>query len=227
MGWQTDMGLRKYMLGVALGCFASVFAGGLAAAEIELAGVFGSKAVLIIDGAAPVTLAVGQSREGVRLVDVGAGVATVEVGGRRQQVVMGAAPVRLGATGADSNGGDGSVNLHADSKGHHFAQGSINGISMRFLVDTGASMVSMGMADARRAGIDLKRAKPALTQTASGTSRVWQVRLDQVRIGEVTLHGVDGLVHENDLPFVLLGMSFLSRMDMQREGSRLILRKRF
>lgn len=221
------MGLRKYVLRAALGGVACVFAGGLSAAGIELAGVFGSKAVLIIDGAAPVTLAIGQSRDGVRLVDVGAGMATVEVAGRRQQLVMGAAPVRMGESGSGAGTGDGSVSLPADAKGHHFAQGSINGISMRFLVDTGASMVSIGMADARRAGIDLKRAKPALTQTASGTSRVWQVRLDQVRIGDVTLHGVDGLVHENDLPFVLLGMSFLSRMDMQREGSRLILRKRY
>ena len=205
----------------------ALFAATTEAAEVELSGTFGSRAVLVINGAPPVTLAVGERRDGVRLVDVGAGVATVEVGGRRQPVVMGAAPVRMGESGGDVESGDGSVSLPADSQGHHFAQGTINGSSMRFLVDTGASMVSLGMADARRAGIDLKRAKPGLSQTASGTVRVWQVRLDRVRIGEVTLHGVDGLVHENDLPFVLLGMSFLSRMDMQREGSRLILRKRY
>lgn len=216
-------------LGAAAGaiCALALCASPVAGEEVELSGTFGSRAVLVINGQAPVTLAVGERRGGVRLVDVGGGVATVEVAGRHQQVVMGAAPVRMGESGAGAGGSDGSVSLPADSQGHHFAQGSINDSSMRFLVDTGASMVSIGMSDARRAGINLTRAKPGLSQTASGTVRVWQVRLDRVRIGEVTLHGVDGLVHDNDLPFVLLGMSFLSRMDMQREGSRLILRKRY
>ncbi len=88
-------------------------------------------------------------------------------------------------------------------------------------------MVSLGASDARRAGVDFRRGNPVLTQTASGPARVWKVRLDGVRVGPITLHGVDGLVHENELPFVLLGMSFLNRMDMQRDGDRLVLRKRY
>lgn len=198
------------------------------ATEVELAGVFGSKVVLIIDGAVPRTLAVGeQTAAGVRVVDVRNGGATVEVDGQRRQLALGAGPVRLTSGVGASEAGATTVNLHADSKGHHFTSGSINGAAMRFLVDTGASMVSMGLSDARRAGIDYLKGEPGIGQTASGPVRVWRVRLDTVRIGEVTLYGVDGLVHENDLPFVLLGMSFLSRMDMQHEGSRLILRKRF
>lgn len=57
--------------------------------------------------------------------------------------------------------------------------------------------------------------------------RAWQVRLDSVRVGDVTVHGVDGLVHETDLPVVLLGMSFLSRMEIRKEGSTMTLKKRF
>lgn len=199
----------------------------VAASQVELAGTFGQRAVLVIDGAAPRTVSVGESAPGgVRLLEVGNGSALVEVDGRRQRIALGDAPVRLGSSGGDGGeSGSSGVSLHADSKGHHFANGSINGSSMRFLVDTGASMVSMGLSDARRAGIRYREGQPGMSQTASGPARVWKVRLDQVRIGDVTLHGVDGLVHENELPFVLLGMSFLSRMDMQREGSRLILRK--
>lgn len=200
-----------------------------AASQVELAGTFGKRAVLVIDGAPPKTLSVGEAAPGgVRLLEVGNGYALVEVNGTRQRIILGDAPVRLGdAGGSGGDSGAAAVNLHADSKGHHFANGSINGSSMRFLVDTGASMVSMGLSDARRAGIDFRSGQPGISQTASGPARVWKVRLDQVRIGDVTLHGVDGLVHENNLPFVLLGMSFLSRMDMEREGSRLILRKRY
>ncbi|AYH45037.1 TIGR02281 family clan AA aspartic protease [Azoarcus sp. DN11] len=194
-------------------------------AEIELVGVFGSKAVLVVDGGAPRTLAVGQqTRDGLRLVDVSDGAATVELNGKRQKVILGAGPVR---SAAGDGTGAAAVSLIADARGHHFSSGSINGASVRFLVDTGASMVSMGASDARRAGIDFHKGVGGISQTASGPARVWKVRLDTVRVGDVTLNGVDGLVHENDLPFVLLGMSFLSRMDMQREGDRLTLRKRF
>ena len=193
-------------------------------AEVELAGVFGNKAVLIVDGGVPKTLAVGErTRDGLQLVEVSAGAAVIEVEGRRQKLALGAAPMRAEQSESTSSG----VNLLADSRGHHFSAGSINGASVRFLVDTGASMVSLGMADARRAGIDYQRGRPGISETASGRVRVWQVRLDTVRLGDITLHGVDGVVHENDFPFVLLGMSFLSRMEMQHEGNRLILRKRF
>lgn len=195
------------------------------AAEVELVGLFGRKAVLVVDGGAPRTLAVGeQTRDGLRLVEVAEAAATVEIGGKRQKVALGAGPVR---GGSGEQGGAAAVSLVADARGHHFSSGSINGASVRFLVDTGASMVSMGASDARRAGIDFRKGVGGVSQTASGPARVWKVKLDTVRVGDVTLHGVDGLIHENELPFVLLGMSFLSRMDMQREGDRLTLRKRF
>ncbi|NMG74528.1 retropepsin-like aspartic protease family protein [Aromatoleum diolicum] len=194
------------------------------AAEVELAGVFGNKAVLVIDGGAPKTLAVGeQTRDGLRLLEVSGAAAVVELDGRRQRLALGAAPVRTDQATSGASG----VSLFPDSRGHHFSNGSINGASVRFLVDTGASMISMGAADARRAGINYRGGIAGVSETASGPARVWRVRLDTVRLGDITLHGVDGLVHENDLPFVLLGMSFLSRMDMQHEGSRLVLRKRY
>ena len=195
------------------------------AADVELVGLFGRKAVLVVDGGAPRTLAVGeQTRDGLRLVEVTEAAAIVEIGGKRQKVALGAGPVRGGPS---EQGGAAAVSLVADARGHHFSSGSINGASVRFLVDTGASMVSMGASDARRAGIDFRKGVGGVSQTASGPARVWKVRLDTVRVGDVALHGVDGLIHENDLPFVLLGMSFLSRMDMQREGDRMTLRKRF
>lgn len=216
-------GARFFRLSLCV--LAGAAANAVHAAEIELVGLFGSKAVLVVDGGAPRTLAVGQqTREGLRLVDVAEGAATVEFNGKRQKVILGAGPVR---GGAGDGGGAAAVSLVADARGHHFSSGSINGASVRFLVDTGASMVSMGASDARRAGIDFHKGVGGMSQTASGPAKVWKVTLDTVRVGDVTLHGVDGLVHENDLPFVLLGMSFLSRMDMQREGDRLTLRKRF
>lgn len=214
----------RYVVSLVLSALAAVASSALAG-EVELVGLFGAKAVLSIDGGPPRTLGVGErTREGLLLVGVSDGAATVEIGGRRQKVLLGAGPVRT-SSGEDPGGA--MVSLIADARGHHFSSGSINGASMRFLVDTGASMVSMGASDARRAGVDYSKGTPAMSSTASGPARVWKVRLDKVKVGDVLLHGVDGVVHENDLPFVLLGMSFLGRMDMQREGDRLVMRKRF
>lgn len=196
------------------------------ATEIELVGVSGDRAVLVVDGGPPQTLRLGgRSREGLRLIDVGRENATVvDVDGDTRGLALGGAPIRV----ADrvSHASD-VLTLFPDSRGHHFADGSINEAAVRFLVDTGASMVSLGARDARRAGVDFRRGDPVLTQTASGPARAWKVRLDGVRVGHITLQGVDGLVHENNLPFVLLGMSFLNRMDMQRDGEPLVLRRRY
>ena len=88
-------------------------------------------------------------------------------------------------------------------------------------------MISLGAGDARRIGIDTSRGQKAMTNTANGQAMVTKVQLDNVRIGDVTLHGVDALVHQGELPVALLGMSFLNRMEMQRDGSTMTLKKRF
>lgn len=207
-----------------IGAIAGLGAVSAFAAEIELAGLFGNKAVLVVDGGTPKTLGVGErTREGLKLVEISGTTATVELDGRLQRLVLGAAPVHA----IQPPRGEAGTSLVADARGHYFSSGSINAAPVRFLVDTGASMVSIGASDARRAGIDFRRGVEGTSVTASGPARVWRVRLDSVRLGDVVLNGVDGLVHENDLPFALLGMSFLSRMDMQREGDRLVLRRRY
>lgn len=194
------------------------------AEDIELVGVLGRKAVLVVNGGTPRTLSVGErTREGVKLLEVYADVAVIEVDGRSRRLVLGRAPVHL----AHTEKSQAEISLFADSQGHHVANGTINGAPVRFLVDTGASLVSLGSSDAKRAGIDYRRGVPARAQTASGPVGAWRVRLENVRVGDIVLQGVDGLVHENDLPFVLLGMSFLNRMDMQRDGERLVLRRRY
>lgn len=197
-----------------------------AAAEVALAGVIGSKAILVVNGGQPRTIAVGQQTpEGVRLIAIEAGrdAARVEVGGITQRLELGRSPVSVSA--APSN--DAALTLLADGKGHHFADGNINGSAIRFIVDTGASAIAIGRSDAQRAGINLSGATQVMVQTASGADRAWRVRLDTVKVGPLVMHGVDALVMNNDLPVALLGMTFLSRTEMRHEGNRLTLRKRF
>ena len=78
-----------------------------------------------------------------------------------------------------------------------------------------------------RSGPRLRSGAVVLSNTANGVAPVYKVKVDTVRIGEITLNNVDALVHDQDMPWVLLGMSFLNRVEMRREGSNLTLIKRF
>lgn len=191
-----------------------------AAPDVTLVGLIGQRAIVSIDGRITRTLSVGQrSPDGVRLIAVGEASATVEAGGLTRTLAVGQrlAPAR----------GDEVVVLHPDSRGHYQAQGSINGAATRFVVDTGASMVSIGAGDARRIGIRVEDAPALSAMTANGVVQVRRVQLDSIRVGAIELRNVAAAIHEQDLPFVLLGMSFLSRMDMQREGETLTLKRRY
>jgi aspartyl protease family protein len=196
--------------------------GGAAAQDVGLAGVMGSKAMLMIDGGEPQAVAIGQSLAGVKVISVQGDQAVVEIGGRKRLLRVG--QHAIGAAPAD---GSGTIVMTADNQGHFYATGSVNGAAVRFLVDTGATMVSLGASDARRIGLDFNRGQKGMTQTANGQTMVSKVKLDTVRIGDVTLHNVDALIHQNEMPMALLGMSFLNRMEMQRDGSTMTLRKRF
>jgi aspartyl protease family protein len=94
-------------------------------------------------------------------------------------------------------------------------------------VDTGASLISMGVSDARRIGLNYLQGQPGLSNTANGVVQVYRVKLDTVRLGDITLNNVDAVVHGSDMPWVLLGMSFLNRVQMSRAGDELKLVKRF
>ena len=193
------------------------------AAEIGVVGLFPGKAVLVVDGAAPKIYAVGSIvSDGAKLVAADNVSATLEVNGKRQVLAMGEHVHR------SAPGGKNSVTLQADSRGHFMAQGQINGGSaVEMLVDTGASFVSIPAADARRLGINYKNGKIGRSSTANGIITVYLVRLDSVKIGDVELNQVDASINEGGLPYTLLGMSFLNRMEMRRDGEQMTLTKRF
>ena len=121
-----------------------------------------------------------------------------------------------------------TVTLISDARGHFTTVGVVNGVSLRFLVDTGATSVVLSSADARRAGVNYLGGTRVLTQTANGIVPVYTVKLDSLRIGDITVNNVDASVIEGDkLPIALLGMSFLNRMEMRRDGTTLTLIRRF
>lgn len=193
------------------------------AVDVGLAGLFPGKALLTIGGGPPRIVAVGVTTpEGVKVVSTDGETATLEVSGKKRVLRVG-----QNVAAQPSTSGSQKVVLTADSAGHFLTSGNINGTTVRFLVDTGASMVSLGASDARRIGIDASKGEQAITSTANGQAVVTRVKLDNLRVGEITMNNVDALVHQQDMPFALLGMSFLNRMEMQREGDTMTLKKRY
>ena len=201
-------------------------AGLAAAADINVVGLFPGKAVVSINGGKPRTMSVGETTpDGVKLISADSESATFELGGKRQTLAVG-----QGAAVAtiSSASGIGSVTLTADSRGHFITTGTINGNTVRFLVDTGASSVVLSTQEARRLGINYLAGARAFTQTANGVVPVYRVKLDTVRVGDITANNVDADIIEGDrLPIALLGMSFLNRMEMRRDGDTLMLIRRY
>lgn len=196
--------------------------GFLHAADISVVGLFPGKAVLVVDNAPPKTYSVGAKIvEGVRLSAVTASTASLEVNGKRQTIAIGEHFNRGSASGPAS------VTLQADGAGHFMTNGQINGGTVRMLVDTGATMVAMPASDAMRLGIDYKKGQLGTVNTANGPAPAYRVKLNTVKVGDIELNQVDALVQENGLPFILLGMSFLNRTEMRREGTQMVLTKRF
>lgn len=210
-----------HSIAVAAGLLAAAAAG---AADVALAGLLPGRAVVVVNGGNPRTLSVGgKTPEGVKLLAVEDGAALFEIDGKRERLVLGAHAVSSGGAGGGS-----SVTLTADSRGQFFTQGSVNGAPVRFVVDTGATYVALGASDAVRAGIDYRnKGQPGQAMTANGVIRSWRVPGNSVRLGDITLHEVDVAVQENNMPVVLLGMSFLNRVEMKRAGDTMTLKKRY
>ena len=198
--------------------------GGAAAQTVSMGGSLGSNALLVIDGK-PRTVAVGTTVEGIRLVSVTANEAIVELKGKRVLLRLGDAQVNLG--GKASEGGGKQIVLTAQSGGHFHANGTINGQSVRFMVDTGATMVVMDKYEAERLGIDYKSGRRGISRTANGEVAVYAAKLASVRIGDVQVHDVDAIVSQAPMPYILLGNSFLTRFQMKRENDIMTLDLRY
>lgn len=195
-----------------------------AAQTVSMSGSLGDKALLIIDGT-PRTVAAGSTVQGVKLISVTGNDAVVEVKGKRVTLPLGGAQMNIG--GAPSDGGGTQIVLTAGSGGHFFTDGSINGKAVRFVVDTGATYISMGSADAERLGLDYRKGQRGMTSTANGPMPVYRVSLASVRVGDVVLYNIDALVGQASMDYILLGNSFLTRFQMKRENDVMTLSKRY
>lgn len=196
------------------------------AQTVVLSGVLGQRALLSIDGAAPRSVAVGQAVQGVTLLALRTHEADIESGGQRQTLRLGEGPVHAEPPQGDASG-QRRIVLYASSNGHFRASGQINGRTVDFLVDTGASVVSVSQAVAESIGLKYQDGNRIMLNTANGQVVGWQTRIDRLRLGSVEIFGVEAMVSPSSMPYVLLGNSYLTRFQMTRTNDELVLEQRY
>lgn len=222
--------LRAAVLALAVGLAAGTALAQVAASSpaakrrVGFAGSMGERAVLVIDGRVR-TLVPGAAEHGVKYLGLADGEAQVEVDGQRASLRLGAAP--LAVAPSDEPPGGTQIVLTAGLGGHFTTSGTINGRPAEFLVDTGATAVSLSQGEADRLGLAWRNSvRRGLTQTANGPVPVNFVTLNSVRVGDVEVYNVGAVVVPAPMDHVLLGNSFLTRFQMKRVNDTLTLEKR-
>lgn len=197
----------------------------VAETQINVVGLFSGKAILAINGGKPKTYAVGQTTpEGVRLLSADSAKVVLEVDGKRRELGMGQGISITGGNGSSAQ----TATLYGNSDGHFVGEGYINGAPFKFLVDTGATAVAMSSTEARRLGLNYINGQVGAASTAAGVVKAYRLSLNTVKIGNIVLHQVDAMVVEgNSPPIVLLGMTVLNRVQMERDGMVMTLTKKY
>ena len=212
--------LKKLFLFILL---AVVIPCSLAVEKIVIVGLFKDKAIVRLDGKQRVLSTGTTSPEGVTLISASSKEAILEINGEQKTYTLGS---HIGSNFKEPDD-ETTVTIVPDRGGMYNVNGSINGYQVSFVVDTGATFISMNRNYARRMGIDYKLdGDKGVSQTASGLAKIYMVNLKKVRVGNIELNDVAGSVHDSDFPAViLLGNSFLNRVNMSREGRVLLLHK--
>ena len=212
--------MKKQILFLAA-CLSLLFSANVYAVEkLEVQALFSNKAVLMIDGKRHI-LAVGQtSPQGIKVISANSRGAVLEIDGQQKQYDLGNT-----VSTTFSKRKTQKETIFVNSGGMFMTFGNINGRSVRFLVDTGASAIAMNTEQARRLGIRYdKVGKPGSVSTASGFVKAYRVRLKSVSVGQITETNVEGFVIEGNHPGpILLGMTFLGRLSVEHSGNAMTL----
>lgn len=169
-------------------------------------------------------LAVGQrTPEGVTLISANSNQAVMDIAGQRSIFELNN---RVG--GVYSAPAEMPVVSIWPTNGMYLASGSVNGFTVDFMVDTGATVIAINGETAKRLGVDYLGANQIGVRTASGVELAYSIQLQTVQLGDISLDDVDAVVIDGPEPQrALLGMSFLNAFDMERKGERLDLRRKF
>lgn len=187
-------------------------------ANIQAVGLMPGMAILEKDGQRLVIKA-GQEKEGITLIRANSEQCVIEINGQRETLMLGAS-LASGYAVAQKQ----EVRLQQDFSGHYFTQVSVNGRSIRMLVDTGATNVALSGNTARRLGIAYANGRRMRSATAGGIVNSFLVRVNEMKLAGITRYNVPVSVIEGAHPDIpLLGMSFLGQLKIQQDNGELVI----
>lgn len=193
--------------------------------SVSLAAVLGQKVVLVVDGERVVASDGEQINDELQLLRHDHEMAVLQYDGEEMIVRLGEGPVSANYT--PKAAGE-EIRVFKDSQGMFRTSGLINGRLVSFMVDTGATYISMGTHHAEALGIDfirLSRGKRTAVSTANGVTAAFPIVLDSVKVGAIEEHFVPALIIEGKgSSDILLGMSFLERLNVSQSNGVLLLK---
>lgn len=193
-----------------------------AVAELRVQGLFEGRALFELDGERLLLREGETGPDGLRLLRATSRSVLVEYQGRQQEFTL-----ERGRFGGVYQRTQPEIRIQPDPQGGYFVRGLINGRSVPFMVDTGATLITLSEVEAERLNLSTAGGAEVPVETASGRVSGRRILLDRVQVGGLELNRVEAVVLPGDRPMTaLLGMSFLGRMDMRNEGSVLVLQVR-
>jgi len=172
------------------------------AKTVAAVALFKDRAMLSIDGKKAKIVRAGTSYQGVKVISSSTSEAVIEIDGTRKTL---------------------KVVLYENEVGFFESDGQVNGRSIKFLIDTGANLVVFSSSDAQRLGLDYESGEKGVASTASGVAPMYRINIDSISIGGVELENITAGVIEGSFPQTpLLGMTFLSRLNMNRTGQTMV-----
>lgn len=190
---------------------ALLMASNVRALEIEVVGLFKNTALVRIDGEQKLLKQGVASSEGIELI---------QADSKGAIVVYKDEQIELSLSGKISTTFEQPTSSMVQIVGRNNqfkTSGSINGRSVGFLVDTGATVVAMNKNHAASLGLNYEKGSVAKVETAGGVISAYQVFVDSITVGGIKAVNVEVAVLEGDHPSdILLGMSFLQHVEIQK-----------
>lgn len=191
--------------------------------SVKVLALFSNKALMLIDGERHL-MKQGSVVQGITLISATGRGAVVRFENGKQQTLDINQSIRSSYRKPVNN----RLKVFSNSKGMFLVDGKINGKSTRFLVDTGATFIAMSSQEADKLGLVYELGDRGYVQTASDVAPVWRIKLDRVKVGNISVSQVDAVVLEGDKPQpVLLGMSFLQHLKLQRNGAAMVMEQKY
>lgn len=195
--------------------------------KIVLQALLKDTAVININGKQKI-LKIGKPSDGLKLISVTSEVAIIEHDGEQHTYSINSTYYQAPAN-KETKTASKKLTIIPDEQGMYTVTGTINGSNVRFVVDTGATLISMNGNLAKRLGIDYKLiGQKSQSYTASGIADIYIVTLKKVNVGGIVKHNVTAAVHHGDFPNIaLLGMSFLKDLSINRDVGVMEIEKKY